>query len=188
MAKSAKIVLAGEGGQGVQSVANILVEAAYEEGMEALYIPNFGVEQRGGVSVAYVQISEGVIGSPKFKFADIIIALSGRAVCRSKKYVNADTLFVYDAAIEGVENDLPTNAKQVIGIPATSVAKEEFHPRVFNVIIMGAVIGMTGIVTVEQAKAALEKRLGYKFEQDPKLRELNFRALERGVDLVKDLV
>jgi len=188
MTKGAKIVLAGEGGQGVQSVANILVEAAYEEGMEALYIPNFGVEQRGGVSIAYVQISEKPIGSPKFKFASIIIALSGRAICRSKKYVNEDTLFVYDSAIEDAENILPTNAKQVIGIPATDVAKEELHPRVFNVIIMGAVIGMTGVVTVEQAKAALEEKLGYKFEQDPKLRELNFKALERGVDLAKDRV
>ena len=185
MAKGTKIVLAGEGGQGVQSVANILVEAAYEEGKEALYIPNFGVEQRGGVSVAYVQISEEPIGSPKFKFADIIIALSDRAVRRTRKYVNEDTLFVYDAAIKGVENDLPANAKRVIAIPAIDVANEEFHPRVFNVIIMGAVIGMTGVVTVEQAKAAIDKKLGYKFEQDPKLKELNFKALERGIDLAK---
>lgn len=188
MSKGAKIVLAGEGGQGVQSVANILVEAAYEEGKEALYIPNFGVEQRGGVSVAYVQISEEPIGSPKFKIADIIIALSDRAVRRTKKYVNEDTLFVYDSAIKGVENDLPKNAKRIIGIPAIDVANEELHPRVFNVIILGAVIGMTGVVTLEQAKAAIDKKLGYKFEQDPKLRELNFKALERGVELVKDQI
>ena len=188
MSKRVKIALAGEGGQGVQSVANILVEAAYEEGKEALYIPNFGVEQRGGVSIAYVQISEKPIGSPKFKFADIIVALSDRAVRRTKKYANEDSLFVYDSVIEGIENELPTNAKRVIGIPATEKAKEELHPRVFNVIIMGAVIGMTGIVTVEQAKAALEKKLAYKFEQDPNLRELNFKALEKGIDLVKDQV
>ena len=188
MTKGARIVLAGEGGQGVQSVANILVEAAYEEGKEALYIPNFGVEQRGGVSVAYVQISEESIGSPKFKFADIIIALSGRAVRRSKKYANEDTLFVYDMAIEDAEKDLPTNAKKVMGIPAINLAKEELHPRVFNVMIMGAVIGMTGVVSIEQAKAALGKKLGYKFEQDPKLKELNFKALEKGIELVKDQV
>ena len=27
--------------------------------------------------------------------------------------------------------------------------------------------------------------MGYKFEQDPKLRELNFKALERGIELVR---
>ncbi|MEW6624992.1 MAG: 2-oxoacid:acceptor oxidoreductase family protein [Bacillota bacterium] len=188
MAKVVKIALAGEGGQGVQSVANILVEAAYEEGKEALYIPNFGVEQRGGVSVAYVQISDGYIGSPKFKFADIIIALSDRAVRRTQKYIDENTLFVYDSGIEGIEEDLPKQAKRVLGIPAIEVAKNELHPRVFNVIIMGAVIGVTGVVSIEQAKAALEKKLGYKFEQNPQLRELNFKALERGIELVKGQV
>lgn len=188
MPNGAKIALAGEGGQGVQSVANILVEAAYEEGKEALYIPNFGVEQRGGVSIAYVQISETPIGFPKFKYADIVIALSDRAVIRTKKYVNENTLFVYDAGIKGIKDELPKNAKKVIGIPAIEVSKTEFHPRVFNVLIMGAVIGITGVVKVERAKAAIEKKLGYKFEQNPKLRELNFNALDRGIELAKDLV
>jgi 2-oxoglutarate ferredoxin oxidoreductase subunit gamma len=55
---------------------------------------------------------------------------------------------------------------------------------VFNVIILGATIKATGVMTLEQAKKALEKKLGYKFEQNPKLRELNFKALERGMELV----
>ncbi len=188
MAKTVKLALAGEGGQGVQSVAGIIVEAAYNEGMEALYIPNFGVEQRGGVSVAYCQISDEQIGSPKFVYADLVIALSDRAVRRTQQYVNKNTVFIYDSSIEGVEKDLPANAKKVLAIPALDTAKKELHPRVFNVIIMGAAIAVTKIIEVEAAKKALEKKLGYKFEQDPKLRELNFKALERGAELVKDLV
>jgi 2-oxoglutarate ferredoxin oxidoreductase subunit gamma len=38
-----RIALAGEGGQGVQSVAEILAEAAYNENKQAIYIPNFGL-------------------------------------------------------------------------------------------------------------------------------------------------
>ena len=38
MAKALRIVIAGEGGQGVQSVAGILAEAAYNKGKEVLYI------------------------------------------------------------------------------------------------------------------------------------------------------
>ena len=185
MAKLTKLALAGEGGQGVQSVAAIIVEAANDEGREALYIPNFGVEQRGGVSVAYCQISDEKIGSPKFIYADLVIALSDRAVRRTKQYVNEDTVFIYDSSIENIEKDLPTNAKKVLAIPALEIAKKELTPRVFNVIIMGAAIAATGVIDMDDAKKALEKRLGYKFEQDPKLRELNFRALERGAELVK---
>ncbi len=185
MAKGAKIAIAGEGGQGVQSVAGILSEAAYDEGFEALYIPNFGVEQRGGVSVAYVQISDEPIGSPKFKIADIVVALSDRAVHRTKKYVGPNTVFVYDADIKGVDGALPKNAAKVLAIPAIRVAKEELHPRVFNVIIMGAVIGATKVVDIDVAKKALTKKFGYKFEQDPSLRDLNYKALERGYELVQ---
>ena len=187
MADTIKIALAGEGGQGVQSVAGILADAAYDEGREALYIPNFGVEQRGGVSIAYLQITDGgeEIGSPKFKKADIVVALSDRAVRRTVRYVDERTTFVYDASIKGVEDDLPKNAKQVLAIPGIEVSKNELHPRVFNILIMGAVIQATGVVKLDDAKKAIEKKLGYKFEQNPKLRELNFKALERGAEMVQ---
>lgn len=187
MAKAVKICLAGEGGQGVQSVAEIIAAAANAEGREALYIPNFGVEQRGGVSIAYLQIDDKPIGAPKFDKADILIALSDRSVRRCKQYVDENTVYVYDASIEGVEEDLPKEgeAKKVLAIPALEISKNELHPRVFNILIMGAVIGATNVIPVDAAKAAIEKKLGYKFEQNPQLRELNFKAIDRGIELMK---
>lgn len=185
MSKTVMIALAGEGGQGVQSVAEIIAEAANEEGREALYIPNFGVEQRGGVSVAYLQIGSEAIGSPKFQKAHIVVALSDRAVRRTKRYVDERTTFVYDTSIEGIEDDLPKNAGRILAIPAIEVSKNELSPRVFNIIIMGAVIKATNVVSEEEARAAIEKKLGYKFEQNPSLRELNFKAISRGMELVE---
>jgi 2-oxoglutarate ferredoxin oxidoreductase subunit gamma len=215
-----KIVLAGEGGQGVQAIANILAEAADAEGKEAIYIPNFGVEQRGGVSIAYVQIDDNKIGSPKFPKADIVVALSGRAITRTARYVDGRTTFVYDSStvasaeireeaigIQGVEADprsqrqteviddskgtnfeLPKNAGNIVGIPANHIAKNELHPRVFNIMILGAVVKATGVVTVEQVKLAIEAKLGDKFEKNPGLRDLNYRALEKGMSLVERVV
>ncbi|MFZ5634200.1 MAG: 2-oxoacid:acceptor oxidoreductase family protein [Bacillota bacterium] len=188
MAKAVKIILAGEGGQGVQSVAEIIAEAANEEGREALYIPNFGVEQRGGVSVAYLQIGDNPIGSPKFLTADIVIALSDRAIYRTRKYVGPETVFVYDAGIEVPKDAIPTNAKKVLAIPALQVANDELTPRVFNVIIMGAVVKATAVVSEDRAKDAIEKKLGYKFEKNPVLRDLNFKAIDRGAELVAGLL
>lgn len=184
MPKAVKIILAGEGGQGVQSVAEILAEAANEEGREALYIPNFGVEQRGGVSVAYLQIGDEPIGSPKFLTADIVIALSARAIYRTRQYVGPGTVFVYDSGIDVPANAIPDNAKKVLPIPALQVANEELTPRVFNVIILGAVVKATAVVTEERAKDAIEKKLGYKFEKNPELRDLNYKAVDRGAGLV----
>lgn len=184
MAKAIKIVLAGEGGQGVQSVAEIIAEAANEEGKQCLYIPNFGVEQRGGVSVAFVQIGDEVIGAPKFEIGDIVIALSDRAIYRTKQYVGLKTTFVYDSSIDVPAEAIPNNARRVLAIPAIDISKKELHPRVFNIIIMGAVVGATGVISEKDAKKAIEKKLGYKFENQPKLRELNFSAIDRGIELV----
>lgn len=246
MAKVIKIALAGEGGQGVQSIAEILAEAANEEGKQALYIPNFGVEQRGGVSIAYVQISDGPIGAPKFQKADILIPLSPRAVNRTKIHAGVNTVYIYDNSLiqEGEVNDnivglqyfdvtppcptagmpgapettvespnhdlqqeliagepktcsftkegpgidpseVPSEVKRVIPIPANDIAKDEFHPRVFNMIILGAVIAATDVLPLESIKQALETKLGDKFKANPDLRNMNFKALERGHDIVK---
>lgn len=246
MAKVIKIALAGEGGQGVQSIAEILAEAANEEGKQALYIPNFGVEQRGGVSIAYVQISDGPIGAPKFQKADILIPLSPRAVNRTKIHAGVNTVYIYDSSLiqEGEVNDnivglqyfdvtppcptagmpgapettvespnhdlqqeliagepktcsftkegpgidpseVPSEVKRVIPIPANDIAKDEFHPRVFNMIILGAVIASTDVLPLEAIKQALESKLGDKFKANPDLRNMNFKALERGYDIVK---
>lgn len=180
-----RIALAGEGGQGVQSVAEILAEAAYNENKQTIYIPNFGLEQRGGVSIAFIQFSDERIGAPKFNKADAVIALSERAVARTLSYSDANTLYVYDASFNITSEELPQEAKQIIAIPAVETASNELHPRVFNIIIMGAVIGLTNVVAFDSAKNALEKKLGYKFEQDPNLRELNFRALEIGKQMAE---
>jgi 2-oxoglutarate ferredoxin oxidoreductase subunit gamma len=235
MAKVVKVAIAGEGGQGVQSIAEILAEAANEEGKNALYIPNFGVEQRGGVSIAFVQISDGEIGFPKFTKADILIPVSPRAVQRTSMYAGKDTVYIYDNSliqegevndnIVGLQyfdvtppcptadhpnNDQPQNmiagepktcsftkpgpgvnpadipeVKKVLAIPANDIAKNELHPRVFNIIILGAVIAATEVLPMDAIKKALETKLGDKFKKNPELRDMNFKALERGYQLIK---
>ena len=181
-----KIALAGEGGQGVQSIADILAEAAYNENKQAIYIPNFGIEQRGGVSIAFIQVSDQRIGAPKFNKADVVIALSERAISRTAMYSDNNTLFVYDSGLSGKQEDLPKEAKRLIGIPAVETANIKLHSRVFNIIIMGAVIGLTEVITFEAATKALEKKLGDKFDKDPSLRELNYKALEIGKNMAKE--
>lgn len=217
MNRLVKIVIAGEGGQGVQSIADILAEAGNEEGLEALYIPNFGIEQRGGVSVAFVQIADNLIGSPKFEKGDVVVALSERAVNRVKCHVGMNTIFVYDNSLidieEAEEHDLkedatiedstkeeecrpvekedqpvqlPDKVGKVIAVPATAIAKRDLNLRVFNVIILGAIVAAAGVVSEKNIKKAIENKLGKKFDKNPELRELNFNALQLGIDAVKE--
>ncbi|MCL4516062.1 MAG: 2-oxoacid:acceptor oxidoreductase family protein [Firmicutes bacterium] len=215
-----KIAVAGEGGQGVQSIGEILAEAANRSGLETTYMPNFGVEQRGGVSIAFVQISDRPIGSPKFKRADVLVVLSPRSVERTRGYVTPGTTVIYDSSsieapkiddmtigiqswetlapegfadmagnrpgkgIKGEEVRRDSNVRTV-GIPAARIAKEELQPRVFNILILGAILAITKVVTVEAAREAMEHMFREKFAQRPELRDDNFAALERGLSLVE---
>ncbi len=179
-----KIVLAGEGGQGVQSVAKILVEAGYEAGKQVLYIPNFGVEQRGGVSIAFCQIADETIGEPRFAKGDIIIMLSDRAIDRCSAYVDEKSVVVYDTSVCTKKPEI--KCKEIIGVDANKIANEQLSARVFNIIILGVLLEATHVLELSDIKNAMEQALGKKFAAKPELRELNYKALEMGMGLVKD--
>ncbi|MFH0702989.1 MAG: 2-oxoacid:acceptor oxidoreductase family protein [bacterium] len=181
-----KIVLAGEGGQGVQIIAKILVEAGYAADKKVLYIPNFGVEQRGGVSVAFCQISDNEIGEPRFSEGDIVIVLSDRAIDRCDRYVDKNTTVIYDSSVCTKKPEM--EAKRIIGIPANKIANDELSSRVFNIIILGVAVKATNAVDIKYIKNAMEQALGKKFEAKPELRELNYKALERGMSFIETAV
>jgi 2-oxoglutarate ferredoxin oxidoreductase subunit gamma len=46
-----KIIIAGEGGQGIQTIAHAFARAAFLDDLNVSFMPNYGVEQRGGVSL-----------------------------------------------------------------------------------------------------------------------------------------
>ena len=181
-----KIVLAGEGGQGVQSIAKILVEAGYEAGKQILYIPNFGVEQRGGVSIAFCQIADEKIGEPRFAKGDIIIMLSDRAIDRCTAYVDENSTVVYDTSVCTKKPNV--KCKEIIGVDANRIANEQLSARVFNIIVLGVLLEATKVLELSDIKNAMEMALGKKFDAKPELRDLNYKALEMGMELINTKV
>ena len=93
-----KILLAGDGGQGIQLLSDVICRAAIEHGLYAASIPNYGLEQRGGVSVSFIQIQNTPIVYPKFKTGDLVVILSERSVLRTWRYVGEDTTVIYNAS------------------------------------------------------------------------------------------
>jgi len=181
-----KIVLAGEGGQGIQTVAEILAQAADSEGRESLYIPSFGVEQRGGASIAYVQVGDVPPPSPRFAKADIMVILSDRAVLSTKRFMSPETVYVYDSSfVDPALIDFEKEVKRLVAIPATEIAKRDLSARVFNIIILGALVAATKVISKATAQAAIDKLFGKKFKTNPELRDLNYRALDVGTELIE---
>jgi 2-oxoglutarate ferredoxin oxidoreductase subunit gamma len=180
-----KIVITGEGGQGVQILAHALAKAAFMEGLNVVYMPNYGVEQRGGVSIGYLQIGKGEIGFPKFKEADLLVVLCDRAVERTKEYLGDNTLYVYDTGqIHG--RSLKNIAAEKLPIPATEVATVKLEPRVSNMVIAGALLSEITEIPLKTFEKVLDELLADKYKKKPQLRNLNKKALEYGSRLAKE--
>jgi 2-oxoglutarate ferredoxin oxidoreductase subunit gamma len=182
MTQPYKIVISGEGGQGVQSIAKIVAYASFLQGKKAVYVPYFSTEKRGGVTEAWAQVGDVAPGYPKFQKADLWVALSQRAVSRIHGYLQEGTHVIVNGYLVKDVSSLASWNPRVID--AGGIAKLEFKkPRVFNMIILGAMVKRIPGLDKEKFEAALDKTFASKYEKDPSLKELNRKAFERGYEL-----
>ena len=180
-----KILIAGEGGQGVQAMSHILAEAAFSAGLDVNYLPNYGVEQRGGVSLGFLQIGKGVIGFPKFSKADIIVVLRDRAVDRIAEYIDDKTLYIYDSDLI-VGSELRGVMAEKLAIPATSLAAAKLSPTVTNMVLVGSLLSEIPVLSRKIIEDTLDKYFADKYKVKPQLRNLNKKALDLGDKAAKD--
>jgi len=163
-----KILFAGEGGQGVQAIAEILAKAAFQEKKYASYIPNFGVEQRGGVSLAFVIIDRQPIVYPKFEKADILALLSNRSIERTKRYIEKKTKIILSPAVT-----------KKFKIENLKLKIDHLSPRVWNVAVLGRVNKIGKLVTEKSLIKAMDERFARQFKKRPELRKLDLEALKQ---------
>lgn len=175
-----RVLVAGEGGQGVQVIAKVLTKSAYYSNKKVAYIANYGVEQRGGVSLGFVQISNQEIGFPKFQNADIVVVLTDRSVPRVMEYIQKNTVIVYD---DGLVSDktLADIHNKKISLSALNIAKETMIGKVFNVIVLGALAKIVGEISIENVQKSLDEELAHNYKKRPELKHFNERALEIGM-------
>lgn len=174
-----KIIISGEGGQGVQSIAKIVAYTAFLQGKKSVYVPYFSTEKRGGVTEAWAQVGDVAPSYPKFAKADLWVALSQRAVPRIFGYLKDDTKLIVNASLVKDLSQIERWNPRLID--AGRIAKEELKkPRVFNMIMMGAMVKTIPGLDRDSFLAGIEKQFKSKYEKDPSLKELNEKAFDIG--------
>ena len=170
--------LSGTGGQGLILGGIILAEAALLDGKYAIQSQSYGPEARGGSSKAEALISDTVIHYPKVTVPDVVLAMSQEACNKYTKDMTDDSILITDSLFV---SQLPATFKgKVYELPITHTAKEDLgRALVANIVALGALVKITGVVSVESLKKAVLARV-------PKGTEaLNEKALELGMALVK---
>lgn len=163
----------GSGGQGV-ILSSVVLANAYGlfENYEIAQTQSYGPEARGGACKAEVIVSDEKIDYMKVDSTDVFMAFNEVGFNKYKDELKKDTIlfvdstFINDECLEGFEN--------VNKIPATKIAEEELKPFVANIVMLGFLASRIENIKIESLKKAIGVLM------DPKMHELNFKALDIG--------
>lgn len=169
-----EVRFSGYGGQGIILSAVILGRAAaLYDNKYAVQTQVYGPEARGGASMGQVVIDDEPILYPVVTDPDIYVIMSQQGFEKYGVLAREDAVMVLDA-------DLVRSrpACRYHEVPATTEAKENLGREIVaNIVMMGALVAITGVVSREAIERAV-------LDSVPKGTEsLNSRALRRGFEL-----
>ena len=173
------MVFSGSGGQGVITAAVIIAEAAvlYED-LIATQTQAYGPEARGGATRSDVIISDTEIRYPKVIQPNVLVCLTQQAYNKFHQIIRPGGLLLTDSKY--VKNEGKIDARQ-IQLPMYQAVMEKIgKPIVFNICMLGAVVGITNVIRLESVMKVLETRIPKGFL------DLNRQALELGSSLARE--
>jgi 2-oxoglutarate ferredoxin oxidoreductase subunit gamma len=177
-----EIRFGGFGGQGIVTMAMVLGEAvSLIENKECVQTQSYGPEARGGATKSELVIDDEEVDYPKVQEPDVFIAMSRAAYLEYVDGLKEDGILIIDEDLVKIEGDLPDTVK-IYKIPATRIADMEVGVKQStNVVMLGALTAITGIVSLEGLKQQIIDRW-------PRFKDTNLKALELGVKAGKEAV
>ena len=176
-----RILLAGQGGQGVLSAGRFLAESGLHEGKEISYLPAYGPEMRGGTANCSVIISEEEIASPLCNTPDVLIALNAPSFHKFAPRVKSGGIIIVNGSIS--DSYAGRQDVAVYDVPMTDLAVEAGDRRAANMIALGVLVSATGLVREKSIINCLHER----FVAKPRMCEINEKAFFAGQKFYKSL-
>ena len=169
------ILVSGTGGQGIIAAGEFLSEALFRAGYEVMFTRSYGSEARGGSCRSEVIVSDADIYELQLDETDIQVVLSPAAFRKYQGRAKAGSLIIVDSAVmEGLEEGDARGDVDIRSLPASEIASELGNPIVANIVLLGALSGLSDIVSLEALKEAVNELMR------PSMREINLKALETG--------
>jgi 2-oxoglutarate ferredoxin oxidoreductase subunit gamma len=175
-----KTIFSGFGGQGVLMMGISLANSAMNKGYHVTYLPAYGAEMRGGTANCTVALGDEEIASPVASEPNYLIVMNAPSLFSfQNKVTSGGTIFLNSSII----NDRPNRQDvKVFCVPCADMAQELGNSRVANIIMMGAFIKTSGVVSPDIYLKSLESIMGSKKKS---LAEVNRKAFAVGFDYVK---
>lgn len=172
--------MAGFGGQGIILAGNILGKAAsLFEHLHAVFTQSYGPEARGGACSADVIISGGEIHYPRVSRPQILVLMSEEAKTTYGRMMSDQAMILIDEDL--VQMETVPEGCLLFKIPATRLAEKLGRTIVANIVMLGFITSVAGVVGYEAMKQAL-------FDSIPSgTEDLNLKAFEKGYEYGKQM-
>ena len=166
-----EVRISGYGGQGVVLAGLLLGKAAsLYDNKSAVFTQSYGPEARGGASCADVVVSTGSVDYPLVSKPDVLVALFQEAYVKYRPLLKPGGILILESDLVQVTKDeIPHHS-----LPATKIAEGLGRKIVANVVVLGYLVGATGIVSRQAAEDSIRATV------KKQTIDLNLRAFEAG--------
>lgn len=173
-----RVVFSGSGGQGVITASIILAEAAVlHEGLNAVQSQSYGPEARGGATRSDVIVSDKDIRFPKVNQPNVLVCLTQEAYNKFAGMIRPGGLLLTDSHF--VKPARKVDARQVELGMYKEVMDRIGKPVVFNICVLGAMLGLVPMVKAESIVKVIETKIPAGFL------DMNKKALDLGFQLAE---
>jgi 2-oxoglutarate ferredoxin oxidoreductase subunit gamma len=171
-----EIRISGTGGQGIITTGILLGESAtiYDHKF-AVQTQSYGPEARGGASKTDVILSSEPIDYPKVINPNCIAVLSHEAFRLYGQGLDPSVLLIADE--DSIEGDRPDTGNTYVFPICKSATEKLGNALSTNIILLGVIIGISGVVSFPAAEIAVATRFASRKPA------LNVQALRLGYDM-----
>jgi len=175
-----EIIWHGRGGQGAVTSAELLAQAAINEGKYAQAFPAFGPERRGAPVMAFVRIDNDkpIRVRAEIEEPDIVVVLAAELlrVVDVGSGLKASGILVLNTPKAAEEIIKEFSFKWTLAtVDATRIAREMLGVPIVNTTMIGALLKAAGVIKLESLIEPLKHRFG-------RLAEKNINAMQRAYE------
>jgi 2-oxoisovalerate ferredoxin oxidoreductase beta subunit len=171
--------VAGFGGQGVLLLGEVLAEAGLDAGLEVSWLPSYGPEMRSGTSNCHVRVSNEPIDSPLVTVPNFLVAMNEPSLRKFDLSVKPGGWVIYNGDV--FPQDCERDDVNVLALNFTHAANELGDPRAANMVMLGALLEISGALPQASIDEALRRLV-----KSERWYQLDERALARGRELYRE--
>jgi 2-oxoisovalerate ferredoxin oxidoreductase beta subunit len=168
-----RLKIAGFGGQGVLLLGEILAEAGLAAGLEVSWLPSYGPEMRSGTSNCHVRLSTDPVDSPLVSVPNVLLAFNEPSLRKFIGTVQPGGWVLYDGT--ALPDDCARPDVRTLVLPFTCIGDELGAAKAGNMVMLGALLEATAMLSAEHVQVALQKLV-----KSSRWMEIDLAALARG--------